>query len=220
MAGIQLRTEGSVPPPFPRIPLETTVGLTFAQWDDFFVESSANISQSGIFVKTGAPTVPGSVLMFEIWLEDFFKIVHGVGEVVWVRGVAEGPERPPGIGVRYLKIDRSSREMIQRVVDERLQRDDHVIDSTSQGDQDDESDGCKTAEIELADLETPEQGMPWALSGDELYDEPRDSLSGERANSRPMVVLRWHLNPLSIVVLRWFPWFVVAVIAAALTQLL
>ncbi len=68
-----------------RIPLETTVILKYAHFGGFFVECSANISQTGIFIKTDSPRSPGSVFIFEIWLGDRFKLVHGVGEVVWVR---------------------------------------------------------------------------------------------------------------------------------------
>ena len=211
MSAIQLQT---APTPFPRVPLETTVGLTFAQCDDYFVESSANISQSGIFIKTGAPTMPGSVVMFEIWLEEFFKIVQGVGKVVWVRGVAEGPERPPGMGVRYLKIDRSSREMIQRVVNERLQQNDQVIDHASPGDEDDESDGEATSSAgydtaEIESVETPESEVLEVPALDEVCNEPADSLSAEHARSRPILVLRWEADSRSVVALYWLLWSVV-----------
>ncbi len=221
MSAIQLQT---APTPFPRVPLETTVGLTFAQCDDYFVESSANISQSGIFIKTGAPTVPGSVVMFDIWLEEFFKIVHGVGEVVWVRGVAEGPERPPGMGVRYLKIGRSSREIIQRVVDKCLQQDDQVIDHVSPGDEDDESDGEATSSVgydtaEIEAVERPESGVLEVPALDELCNEPADSLSAGHARSRPILVLRWEADSRSVVAFCWLLWSVVAATAATLILL-
>ncbi len=94
----------------------------FTQFGDFFVENSANISLSGLFIKSEKPRPPGSVFMFATWLGEHFRLVHGVGEVVWVRKEAEGPERPTGMGVRFLKTDRSSQEMIARLVDGRMRR--------------------------------------------------------------------------------------------------
>ncbi len=132
MQQIELQTE-PIPEsdealPSRRIPLETTVILKFAHFGGFFVECSANISQTGIFIKTDEPRKPGSVFIFEIWLGEEFRLVHGLGEVVWVREADGGPEHPAGMGVRYLKIDETSQAVIERVIQEHVQRGGRVFD--------------------------------------------------------------------------------------------
>jgi uncharacterized protein (TIGR02266 family) len=111
-----------------RVPLERKVILKFHHFGGFFIEYSANISLTGMFIKTDAPKAPGSVFIFEIWLGDEYKLVHGLGEVVWVRDDDEGLERPSGMGVRFLKIDAESRSVIERIVAEHLQRGGQVFD--------------------------------------------------------------------------------------------
>ena len=147
------RAKVSAESPLPRIPLKTNVFVMFAQFGDFFVENSANISQSGIFIKSDRPRPPGSVFMFATWLGEEFRLVCGVAEVVWVRKEAEGPERPTGMGVRYLKTDRSSQEMIGRVVDGRLRR--GGLDQRS-AERPAFSDIYDTREIQALDRESPE----------------------------------------------------------------
>ena len=136
MAQVQSLTapspEGELEAQAHRVPLETEIILKFAHFGGFFVEYSANISQTGIFIKTDSPRPAGSVFIFEIWLGDDFKAVHGVGEVMWVREVAEGPERPAGMGVRYLKVDPSSQDVVRRMIDEQIRRGGRVFELTEQ----------------------------------------------------------------------------------------
>ena len=114
-----------------RVPLERKVVLKFHHFGGFFIEYSANISLTGMFIKTESPKAPGSVFIFEIWLGDEYKLVHGLGEVVWVRHTEEGPDRLPGMGVRYLKIGEESRGVIERVIAEHVQKGGEVFDLVS-----------------------------------------------------------------------------------------
>ncbi len=125
----------------------------FNQFGDFQVENSANISESGIFIKSKKPRPPGSVFMFATWLGEEFRLVHGVGEVVWVRKRPEGPERPSGMGVRYLKTDRSSQDLIGRLIDARLPRGGHNLTSA---DRPASADPYDTHEIETLNGESPD----------------------------------------------------------------
>jgi uncharacterized protein (TIGR02266 family) len=103
-----------------RVPLERKVVLKFHDFGGFSIEYSANVSTSGMFVKTTSPKPVGSIFIFEIWLGDERKLVHGLGEVVWVRGKDEAPDRPAGMGIAYLKLDDESRMAIGRVVERHL----------------------------------------------------------------------------------------------------
>ena len=111
-----------------RVPLERKVILKFHHFGGFFVEYSANVSLTGMFVKTDSPKPAGSILIFEIWLGDEYKLVHGVGEVVWVRGEDETTNRPAGMGVRFLKLDDESRAVVERVIAEHLDKGGEVFD--------------------------------------------------------------------------------------------
>ncbi len=54
-------------------------------------------------------------------LGDGFEIIQGKGEVVWTRAVAEGPNRPAGMGIRFLHLSEGSKELIYRIVDQYIQ---------------------------------------------------------------------------------------------------
>ncbi len=111
-----------------RVPIESRVVLKFDHFGGFFIEYAANISLKGIFINTTDSKAPGSVFIFEIWLGNEFMLVHGIGEVVWVRTKPEGIDRPAGMGIRYLKLDEESRRVIQRVVEEQVQKGGVVFD--------------------------------------------------------------------------------------------
>ncbi len=102
-----------------RVPMERKVVLKFHDFGGFSIEYSANVSTSGMFVKTTSAKPVGSIFIFEIWLGDERKLVHGLGEVVWIREKEEASDRPAGMGVSYLKLDDESRAAIARIVEER-----------------------------------------------------------------------------------------------------
>ena len=115
------------------MPLERKVILKFHHFGGFFIEYSANVSLTGMFIKTDSPKPPGSVFIFEIWLGEEHKLVHGVGEVVWVRHEDEGAGRPAGMGIRYIKIDEKSRAVVQRVIAEHVEKGGEVFDLAAAG---------------------------------------------------------------------------------------
>lgn len=102
-----------------RVLMERKVVLKFHDFGGFSIEYSANVSTSGMFVKTTSAKPVGSIFIFEIWLGDERKLVHGLGEVVWIREKEEASDRPAGMGVSYLKLDDESRAAIARIVEER-----------------------------------------------------------------------------------------------------
>ena len=62
----------------------------------------------------------GSELRFEVRLKDAAPLIRGRGVVAWTRWQDQGPRRPAGMGVRFVELDAESRELIYKVVDERL----------------------------------------------------------------------------------------------------
>lgn len=137
-----------------RVPLERKVILKFHHFGGFFIEYSANVSLTGMFIKTDSPKPPGSIFIFEVWLGDDYKLVHGVGEVVWVRNEDESTSRPAGMGIRYLKIDAESRAVVERVIAEHLEMGGEVFDlrlDQLQISQDDGEGSDRRAELSLVD---------------------------------------------------------------------
>lgn len=104
-----------------RVPLATKVAFKYDRFSGFISEFSANISPTGMYITTKTPEPPGSLLDFEFRLGDGFEIIQGKGEVVWTRAIAEGPNRPPGMGIRFLELSEGSKELIYRIVDQYIQ---------------------------------------------------------------------------------------------------
>jgi uncharacterized protein (TIGR02266 family) len=107
---------------YPRAELRRKVSLKFKEFQGFVNEYSENVSAGGMFIRTSSPQPVGTVFDFELTLGDDYTLIHGLGEVVWVRERDEGFDRPPGMGVRFLSLDPGSRRLIDRMVAERLAR--------------------------------------------------------------------------------------------------
>ncbi|HEV8241392.1 MAG TPA: TIGR02266 family protein, partial [Thermoanaerobaculia bacterium] len=103
-----------------RVPLERKISLKFKEFRGFITEYSANLSMGGMFIRTTSPKPIGTIFDFELSLTDDFKLVQGIGEVLWVRDADDGPERPSGMGVRFLDLSSESRRLIQRIVEEQV----------------------------------------------------------------------------------------------------
>src|SRR6185436_2032906 len=103
-----------------RVPLERKISLKFKEFRGFITEYSANLSMGGMFIRTTSPKPIGTIFDFELSLTDDFKLVQGIGEVLWVRETDDGPEQPSGMGVRFLDLSSESRRLIQRIVEEQV----------------------------------------------------------------------------------------------------
>ncbi len=106
----------------PRLPIETSVYLEFEKFSGFITEYSENISEGGMFIKSDEPKPVGSVVSFEFRLADNFRLIQGLGEVVWVRATSGGPEEPAGMGVRFHEIEQQSRQLIRTMVANHVKR--------------------------------------------------------------------------------------------------
>ncbi len=98
--------------------LSMTVRYKSATVDEFIEHHSHDVSRGGIFIKTPSPFPPGTLLKFEIRIQDEQSVLAGVGRVVWKRDGGEvGGESPAGMGVKFIKIDDKSKGLIQRLVE-------------------------------------------------------------------------------------------------------
>lgn len=97
-----------------------TLELRFAKFSDFVKSYSSRVSLGGMFVITDEPRPVGSTVALEAKLSDGYRLVHGLGEVVWIRLSDEGPENPAGMALRFQKLDESGRELILKILEEQV----------------------------------------------------------------------------------------------------
>src|SRR5262245_42059995 len=87
-----------------------------ATLDEFIEHHSHDISRGGMFIKTPSPFPPGTLLKFEVKIAEDQRLMQGVGRVVWKREPPEAAEdRPAGMGVKFIKIDDTSKKLIDQL---------------------------------------------------------------------------------------------------------
>ena len=105
----------------PRIPFHAEVRVEFPNFAGFVHRFAANLSVGGLFLELPEPPAVGTRLRFEFQLPDQTALIRGEGEVMW-RRERGGPGKPlSGVGVRFVEIDPTSRELIYRTVDRFIQ---------------------------------------------------------------------------------------------------
>ena len=103
-----------------RVALERKITLDFPHFQGFLTQYSANISMTGLFVQAERPEPPGTIVAFEFRLADGLNLIRGEAEVVWRRREMEALDRPPGMGLRFVRLDKESRRLIRWAVEKRL----------------------------------------------------------------------------------------------------
>jgi uncharacterized protein (TIGR02266 family) len=88
-----------------------TINKEFESFDAFVSEYVANVSRSGVFVRSAAPLEVGTRvnLRFTV-LADEVETVEGVGEVVRVH------DDPPGMGVVFTELSSYSKQILERLL--------------------------------------------------------------------------------------------------------
>ena len=99
---------------------DSPVELRFEKFSAFVEGYAPYLSLGGMFLGTDDLRPVGSTVGFEVGLNDGFRLLQGVGQVIWVRLEDEGPERPAGMGVRFQALDDKGRELILKVIEERV----------------------------------------------------------------------------------------------------
>lgn len=93
-----------------------TFNLEFESFRAFVDEYSPRLADHGLFLPTHEPEPVGSVVEFSLSLSDEFRLLQGTGEVVWT--LAEVTELgSPGMAVRILEADESTRRLLDRLID-------------------------------------------------------------------------------------------------------
>ncbi len=99
---------------------EPRIALLFEKFSGFVEGYAENLSLGGMFLETEEQRAKGSIVDFEIKLTDGFRLMYGLGEVVWIRRTPAGPHRPAGLGIRFQALDDNGRELILRILEERV----------------------------------------------------------------------------------------------------
>lgn len=87
-----------------------------ATQSEFVEYVSRDVSLGGTFVETATPFKPGTLVRLELKFAAEQHPVHGVGRVVWIREALEANgSGPPGMGIKFVKIDGISRRAIERL---------------------------------------------------------------------------------------------------------
>jgi uncharacterized protein (TIGR02266 family) len=102
-----------------RVQIERPIAIRFDRFDDFVDEVSVNLSTSGMFIRTRDPRPPGAVFNFQFQLGEDFSLIEGRAEVVWRRRQSEGPDKMPGMGVKFVNLDVPSQQLIDRLIVQR-----------------------------------------------------------------------------------------------------
>ncbi|MEQ8886214.1 MAG: PilZ domain-containing protein, partial [Sandaracinaceae bacterium] len=101
-----------------RVAIETTVRFRTPMLADFVDSYSGNVSQEGLFIRHEEPLKKSTLLKLEIELED--ETLSAVGRVVWVRRPTQASDdSPPGMGIKFVKLDAAAKDKIAALVETR-----------------------------------------------------------------------------------------------------
>ena len=111
-----------------RVALRQELTLSFPHFQSFLTEYSSNLSMTGMFVRSETCPAPGTLVDFELRLVDGLRLIHGRAEVVWVRENRGDPNRPPGMSLRFLRLDAQSRRLIRWLVEKHVAEEGSLVD--------------------------------------------------------------------------------------------
>jgi uncharacterized protein (TIGR02266 family) len=86
---------------------------------NFYAGFAENLSAGGIFVATHKLRPEGETIELTIHLPHTAEPVRGLGEVRWIREYNELSNVPPGMGIRFVELERGSLEAIETFLRQR-----------------------------------------------------------------------------------------------------
>ena len=84
---------------------QKVLALSYEDHNGFVKAYSGNISQGGLFIKTKSPLEIGEEFLLKLKLPGISDPLKIECKVVWTRKREEDTKRPPGMGVKFCKID-------------------------------------------------------------------------------------------------------------------
>ncbi|MEM1183193.1 MAG: TIGR02266 family protein, partial [Acidobacteriota bacterium] len=183
---------------------ESRVTLRFERFASFVEEYSSNISLGGVFIKTHKARPVGTEIHFEFKLVDGFRLLHGQGQVVWVRLKDHSDGAPAGMGVRFTAIDESGRQLVLKLLEEQVKSGGAPFEvETVPADAEDSPPALASAPADLPDLSeeptlighVPEVALPEAAGAGGAGGEGFDAPWGEKMPSMPTDLLDEEEDP-------------------------
>lgn len=101
----------------PRYKVELDVSL--GSDHNFYVGFVENLSTGGVFIATHMLKAVGEVFELTVHLPNSQTAVRGLGEVRWIREYSERSNVPPGMGVRFIKLEPESQKLIEEFLSKR-----------------------------------------------------------------------------------------------------
>ncbi|MDA8016764.1 MAG: PilZ domain-containing protein [Thermoanaerobaculia bacterium] len=102
------------------LPENAHIKKRFDKFQDFVDLYRSRISLGGAFVDTELLRPVGSEVYLDFRLQDGYRLLYGLAEVVWVRLKTMTGERPKGMGLRFLSLDESGRELVLKLLEEQV----------------------------------------------------------------------------------------------------
>ena len=101
----------------PRYKVELDVSL--GSDHNFYVGFVENLSTGGVFIATHMLKAVGEVFELTVHLPNSTEAVRGLGEVRWIREYSERSNVPPGMGVRFIRLDPGAQILIEEFLSKR-----------------------------------------------------------------------------------------------------
>ena len=96
--------------------------LHYETLEAFIEEFALFVARGGMFLPTNSAVAIGDEVKFEVRLANDFPALIGLGSVQWQRPATSAPNLPAGIGVRFSRMTRESRDVVMSLLTKRLEK--------------------------------------------------------------------------------------------------
>jgi uncharacterized protein (TIGR02266 family) len=96
------------------------IDLNFESMRRFQAEFSPNLSKGGLFIDTGEPLDPGSVVRFRVILPEEFVFLEGTAVVEWKRSAEAVCDGAPGMALRFVTLSPQNQELVEQLVQDHI----------------------------------------------------------------------------------------------------
>lgn len=103
-----------------RAPLHAPATLQVDAFSEPLTGFTGDISLGGMFVRMRNPPPVGSILRFEIELEDPVGTIKGMAEVAWLRTHGRVPGQPAGMGVQFRFVEDEGEPLLRQAIEDAL----------------------------------------------------------------------------------------------------
>lgn len=103
-----------------RVPLSKSSQWEFRLKSGFFDAVASDLGEGGMFVNITDPQLEGSEIDFEVRFGGGAGLIRGRAEVAWVCDRESHLDHALGMGIRFLDLDRDSREVVRSAIEKRF----------------------------------------------------------------------------------------------------